>query len=398
MSITLIIICGFILCYLRLRRRKRKRKESENTHQNLRLLNLDISNNENTNTSTSEKKMGGQKKILDLPMFSFSSISAATDNFSVKNKLGEGGFGSVYKANLLNGQLVAVKRLSKNSGQGLEEFRNETILISKLQHRNLVRLLGCCIEQDEKILIYEYMPNKSLDSFLFDTNKRELLNWNSRVQIIEGIAQGILYLHQYSRLRIVHRDLKASNILLDGDMNPKISDFGMARLFGRNELQAKTNRIIGTYGYMSPEYALEGRFSIKSDIFAFGVMLLEILSGRKNTDFHRMDCLTLLGFAWKLWENNRVLELMDPILEIPSSSSMPLRYITVGLLCVQESPADRPAMLDIVAMFSSEHTPLVSPKRPAFTVGEPISSATSGSGDAENYSINDFTVSAMEAR
>ncbi|KAL3844408.1 hypothetical protein ACJIZ3_001811 [Penstemon smallii] len=185
-------------------------------------------------------------KDFDLPMFSYASVSAATNNFSQNNKIGEGGFGPVYKGKLLNGQEIALKKLSKGSGQGFQEFRNEILLIAKLQHRNLVRLLGFCIDKDESILIYEYMPNKSLDFFLFDSNKQEKLDWKMRVHIIEGIAQGILYLHEYSRLRVIHRDLKASNILLDEDLNPKISDFGMARIFGGDDSRTNTKRIVGT--------------------------------------------------------------------------------------------------------------------------------------------------------
>ncbi|KAH1120993.1 hypothetical protein J1N35_004153 [Gossypium stocksii] len=225
------------------------------------------------------------KEDLGLPGFDFAIIASATNNFSSNNILGKGGFGSVYKGTLIEGQEIAVKRLSKNSGQGLEEFKNEVTLISKLQHRNLVKLFGCCIRRDEKMLIYEYMPNESLDYFIFDQTRSKLLDWRIRMHIVDGIARGVLYLHHDSRLRIIHRDLKASNILLDNNMNPKISDFGLARKFGVDLTQAKTRRVVGTYGYMSPEYALDGIFSTKSDVFSFGVLVLEILSGKKNRDF-----------------------------------------------------------------------------------------------------------------
>ncbi|CAB4283481.1 unnamed protein product [Prunus armeniaca] len=196
----------------------------------------------------------------NLTVFSYASVVAATTNFSEENKLGQGGFGPVYKGKLVTGQEIAVKRLSRCSGQGTLEFKNELILISELQHTNLVQLFGFCIHGEERMLIYAYMPNKSLDYFLFDSTRAMLLDWTKRFNIIEGIAQGLLYLHKYSRMRVIHRDLKASNILLDEYMKPKISDFGLARIFTHNELEASTNRIVGTYGYMSPEYAMEGIF------------------------------------------------------------------------------------------------------------------------------------------
>ncbi|KAJ8754337.1 hypothetical protein K2173_002788 [Erythroxylum novogranatense] len=333
------------------------------------------------------------KKDVELPLFSRQSVSAATNRFSVANKLGEGGYGPVYKGMLRNGQEIAVKRLSKRSGQGLEEFRNETLLIAKLQHRNLVRLLGCCIEQEENILIYEYMPNKSLDFFLFDPARGKILTWDMRVLIIEGVAQGLLYLHQYSRFRIIHRDLKPSNILLDSDMKPKISDFGMARIFGGNETQANTNRIVGTYGYMSPEYAMDGLFSVKSDVFSFGVLLLEILSGKKSTGLYHNDSLNLLGYVWELWSSNRGLELMDPTLGDPPSTSMVLRYINIGLLCVQEKPSDRPTMSDVISMIINEHAPLSTPKQPAFYTSVMVKDSS-----PDSHSANNVTLSIVEAR
>ncbi|XP_057993142.1 G-type lectin S-receptor-like serine/threonine-protein kinase SD1-1 [Hevea brasiliensis] len=183
---------------------------------------------------------------MELPLFDLVIISHATNKFSDSNKLGEGGFGPVYKGTLIDGKEIAVKRLSKNSGQGVKEFKNEVKLIVKLQHRNLVKLLGCCIEGDERMLIYEYMPNKSLNSFIFDQTRGKALDWSKRFKILCGIARGLLYLHQDSRLRIIHRDLKASNVLLDKDMNPKISDFGIAKTFGADQTEGNTNRVIGT--------------------------------------------------------------------------------------------------------------------------------------------------------
>ncbi|KAL4625472.1 hypothetical protein ACB092_05G028600, partial [Castanea dentata] len=252
-------------------------------------------------------------KFQDLPIFNLEELATATNNFDMANKLGQGGFGPVYRGKLHNGQEIAVKRLSRASEQVLEEFMNEVALISKLQHRDLVRLLGCCIEREEKLLIYEYMPNKSLDAIVFDPVHQKLLNWRKRFNIIEGICRGLLYLHRDSRLKIIHRDLKASNILLDQEINPKISDFGMARIFGGNEDQVKTKRVAGTYGYMSPEYAMRGLFSEKSDVFSFGVLLLEIVSGRRNTSICDEEQYSgLTGLAWKLWKDDNIMALVDP--------------------------------------------------------------------------------------
>ncbi|KAI6704456.1 hypothetical protein NL676_007418 [Syzygium grande] len=211
------------------------------------------------------------------------SIRLATNNFDAKNKLGQGGFGPVYKGKLNDGKEIAAKRLLSSSGQGIAEFKNEILLISKLQHRNLVRLLGCCTEGEEKILVYEYLPNKSLDAFLFDSKEKGKLSWSARFCIIQGVARGLLYLHCDSCLKVIHRDLKVSNILLDEKMNPKISDFGLARLFEDTQVLVNTHKVVGTLGYMSPEYAMGGTFSEKSDVYSFGVLLLEIISSKKST-------------------------------------------------------------------------------------------------------------------
>ncbi|XP_062160689.1 cysteine-rich receptor-like protein kinase 44 [Alnus glutinosa] len=298
--------------------------------------------------------------------FDFSTIRVATDNFSEANKLGQGGFGDVYKGRLSDGQVIAIKRLSKNSGQGDLEFKNEVLLVAKLQHRNLVRLLGFCLERDERLLIYEFMPNTSLDHFLFDPIKRAHLDWQRRYKIIGGIARGILYLHEDSRLRIIHRDLKASNILLDAEMNSKISDFGMARLFLLDQTQGNTSRIVGTYGYMAPEYAMHGQFSVKSDVFSFGVLVLEIVSGQKNNCFRNGENVEdLLSYAWKNWREGTASNIVDPTIMLGATTEI-MRCIHIGLLCVQENVADRPTMASVILMLNSYSITLQVPSQPAF--------------------------------
>ncbi|KAJ9540192.1 hypothetical protein OSB04_026698 [Centaurea solstitialis] len=343
-----------------------------------------------------------QKQDVELPLFSLSEIVKATDNFSTNNKLGQGGFGAVYKGVLDDGGEIAVKRLSKTSSQGLVEFQNEVICIAKLQHRNLVKLLGYCVQGDEKMLVYEYMPNKSLDSFLFDKDSSLLLDWPQRYHIINGIARGLLYLHQDSRLRIIHRDLKASNILLDSNMNPKISDFGLARMFEEYETEGNTNKVVGTLGYISPEYATGGVFSVKSDVFSFGVLVLEIVSGKKNRGFFHQDHHhdTLLGHAWRLYKEDKLLELVDAALEDLWNVSEVLLSIHVGLSCVQQHPEERPSMWSVVHMLGGEGA-LPPPKQPRYFSDETESEVESTSLiiiPKLPVSINDVTITELGAR
>ncbi|KFK30807.1 hypothetical protein AALP_AA6G028400 [Arabis alpina] len=331
-------------------------------------------------------------------------IQAATDNFSENNKIGRGGFGEVYKGTFSDGAEVAVKRLSKTSGQGDTEFKNEVVVVAKLQHRNLVRLLGFCLEGEERILVYEYVPNKSLDYFLSDPAKQAQLDWTRRFKIIGGIARGILYLHQDSRLTIIHRDLKASNILLDADMNPKIADFGMARIFGMEQTQENTSRIVGTYGYMSPEYAMHGQFSMKSDVYSFGVLVLEIISGRKNSSFHDADgAHDLVTYAWTLWSNGTPLDLVDPIIVDNCQKSEVVRCIHIGLLCVQEDPVERPTLRTIFMMLTSNTVTLPVPRQPGFFAQskpekDPLNSDQSMTNKSIPMSVDDSSITGVYPR
>ncbi|PQQ15143.1 hypothetical protein Pyn_27904 [Prunus yedoensis var. nudiflora] len=315
---------------------------------------------------TLDGNMADANELIYLAFMDLAAIRVATDDFSDSNKLGQGGFGTVYKGLLQNGKEVAVKRLSRKSWQGLEEFKNEVILIAKLQHRNLVRLLACGFEGEEKLLLYEFMPNKSLDTFIFDSERRAELNWKTYYNIIEGIARGLLYLHEDSRLRIIHRDLKPSNVLLDHEMVAKISDFGLARIFCERQNPTKTRRVVGTYGYMAPEYAMEGLFSVKSDVFSFGVILLEIISGKRNSGFYLTEhAKTLIAYAWRLWKAGKELEFVEPLLMESCTKAEVLRCMHIALLCVQEDPAERPTMSAVVVLLGSESVDLPEPKQPA---------------------------------
>jgi len=309
-------------------------------------------------------------------------LRAATNNFSEENKLGEGGFGQVFKGTLQDRQEIAVKRLSQNSKQGFPELKNELVLAQKLKHRNLVQLLGVSL-QEEKLLVYEYMPNRSLDTFLLDPVRRQQLDWNRRFVIINGIARGLLYLHQEARLKVIHRDLKPSNVLLDADMNPKISDFGIARAFLGDQSKDITRRSVGTLGYMSPEYAYWGHVSTKSDMFSFGVILLEVVTGRRNNSAYDsvFDSVSVLSHVWDKWRAGLTAEVVDPLLaELGYPESEVINCVEIGLLCVQENPADRPDASAVVLMLSSPTSTSDdrrAPSRPAFAFSSGLKSTAS---------------------
>ncbi|CAL4932696.1 unnamed protein product [Urochloa decumbens] len=350
---------------------------------------------------------------IDSLLFHISTLRAATDDFAECNRLGEGGFGAVYKGVLLDGQEIAVKRLSQSSEQGIQELKNELILVAKLQHKNLVRLVGVCLQEHEKLLVYEYMPNRSIDTILFDPEKRKDLDWERRFKLINGIARGLQYLHEDSQLKVIHRDLKASNVLLDSDYTPKISDFGLARLFGRDQSREVTNRVVGTYGYMAPEYAMRGHYSMKSDVFSFGVLILEILSGRSSsTSFSSEQSVSvdLLSLVWQHWTTGTVMEIMDSSVRANAPGDQLLKCVHIGLLCVQSNPDDRPMMSTVNVMLSSSIVSLRAPLKPVLFIQQSgdystmeseshrTASQSTGNNKSGAMSLNEVTITELEPR
>ncbi|CAO2036502.1 unnamed protein product [Urochloa humidicola] len=285
-------------------------------------------------------------------VLSYGELRTATENFSSNNLIGEGGYGSVYKGKLTDGSLVAVKQLSETSHQGKREFATEIETISRVQHRNLVKLYGCCLEGNKPLLVYEYLENGSLDKALFGSKKLNL-DWPTRFDICLGVARGLAYLHEESAIRVVHRDIKASNVLLDSNLNPKISDFGLAKLYDDKKTHVST-KVAGTFGYLAPEYAMRGHMTEKVDVFAFGVVVLETLAGRPNFDNTLdEDKVYILEWVWQLYEENHPLDMLDPKLAGFNSEEV-LRAIHVALLCTQGSPHQRPSMSRAVSMLAGD--------------------------------------------
>ncbi|CAF1969542.1 unnamed protein product [Brassica napus] len=290
---------------------------------------------------------------LQTVCFTWRQLQAATNNFDEAKKLGEGGFGSVFKGELSDGTIIAVKQLSAKSCQGNREFVNEIGMISGLNHPNLVKLYGCCVEKNELLLVYEYMENNSLALALSGKSSLKL-DWTTRQKICVGIARGIDFLHQGSMIRMVHRDIKTTNVLLDTDLNAKISDFGLARLHEAEHTHIST-RIAGTIGYMAPEYALYGQLTEKADVFSFGVVAMEIVSGKSNMkQTESSDHIWLINWALTLQQTGDIMDIIDPVLEGEFNRKEAERMIKVALVCTNSSPLSRPTMSEAVQMLEGE--------------------------------------------
>eukprot|EP00253_Pinus_taeda_P008027 PITA_08027 len=325
--------------------------------------------------------------------FDYEILRNSTANFGGNNMLGKGGFGEVYKGRLPDGTDVAVKKLKpRHTTQAAEDFLTEVRLLKAVHHRNLVRLLGCCTQGHERLLVCEYMSNKSLDRHLFGTIINPL-SWQSRYNIMVGTARGLAYLHEDSTVRIIHRDIKCANILLDERFHPKIADFGLARFFPEDESHVST-RAGGTRGYTAPEYAMRGQLTEKADVYSYGIVVLEIVSGRKCIDATLDTSMQiLLEWAWNAYTNNQALDIVDPTLNGQYPRQQALRVITIALLCTQGPPTLRPAMSKVLTLLSNDSDILNQPTQPAFIYGStpanPVSSSASKysvtSGSAESH-------------
>ncbi|KAK2663725.1 hypothetical protein Ddye_002299 [Dipteronia dyeriana] len=316
--------------------------------------------------------------------FKYEMLERATDNFDDSRKLGQGGAGSVFRGTLPDGRNVAVKRLFFNTRQWVDQFFNEVNLISGIQHKNLVRLLGCSIEGPESLLVYEYVPNRSLDQILFVKDTIHILSWQQRFTIIRGTAEGLAYLHGGSGTKIIHRDIKTSNILLDEKLTPKIADFGLARCASPDRSHISTG-IAGTLGYMAPEYLVRGQLTEKADVYAFGVLVIEVASGRKNSVFSEGSS-SILHNVWRHHKANKITQSIDPGLSCRFPENEASKVLQIGLLCTQASVALRPTMCQVVQMLKDKEFTIPSPKQPPFLNASVISP-----GDSSKNSIVNST-------
>ncbi|XP_030531007.1 cysteine-rich receptor-like protein kinase 42 [Rhodamnia argentea] len=330
--------------------------------------------------------IGADKSSLN---FKYEMLEKATNYFHPSKKLGQGGAGSVYKGTLPSGKVVAVKRLIFNTRQWVDEFFNEVNLISGIEHKNLVKLLGCSIEGPESLLVYEYIPNKSLDDYTSDKNKIQILNWKQRMNIIAGTAEGIAYLHGGCKGRIIHRDIKGSNILLDENLTPKIADFGLARCFGPDKTHLSTG-IAGTLGYMAPEYLVRGQLTEKADVYSFGVLVLEIICGRRSSSF-REEPMSLLQMVWNLYKSDNLVEAVDPCLKGDFPAQEASNALQIGLLCTQASAAARPFMAEVVQMLACENLAVPEPTQPPFL----NANASGPAGSNRSSSMSSFMSNAV---
>ncbi|XP_066161258.1 cysteine-rich receptor-like protein kinase 19 isoform X1 [Oryza sativa Japonica Group] len=323
-------------------------------------------------TSSNSGMLVAQKEI-GLKRFAFSQLEVATDNFSLENQIGVGAFSIVYQGRLNEGLEVAVKRASYVDKIPFHQLENELDLIPKLQHTNIVKLLGYCTRKRERILVFEYMPNRSLDSFITgERATKEPLDWPKRSQIVRGIAQGAVYLHKLCEPRIIHGDLKPGNILLDASLKPKICDFGISKALKADADKDCTGVVVGSRGFMAPEYKQGGCLSLQTDVYSFGATLLQIIRGKHispsslalSDESHNYGPLN--KWAWNLWKDGNLMELIDPSLHDENHASEIKRWVQIALLCVQQSPEERPSMWDVLLMLSCDSVILPEPKLPAY--------------------------------
>ncbi|PIA41487.1 hypothetical protein AQUCO_02200125v1 [Aquilegia coerulea] len=296
--------------------------------------------------------------------FTLRDLEMATNRFSAENVLGEGGYGVVYKGRLINGTNVAVKKLLNNLGQAEKEFRVEVEAIGHVRHKNLVRLLGYCVEGVHRMLVYEYVNNGNLEQWLHGAmRQRGSLNWESRMKVILGTAKALAYLHEAIEPKVVHRDIKSSNILIDDEFNPKVSDFGLAKLLDSGESHIAT-RVMGTFGYVAPEYANTGRLNEKSDVYSFGVLLLEVITGRDPVDYSRpANEVNLVEWLKVMVGTRRAEEVVDPSLEVRPTTRALKRSLLIALRCVDPDSEKRPKMSQAVRMLEADELPLREDRR-----------------------------------